>query len=201
MARRFESFENIAQKAEAKNVYEKNAKASLAWFRREVQRMTGVTPNRMVRSPDLEPVTRALKGRMYMYGYDPKHKATLPYYDTFPLIIMVGPAKGGFYGLNLHYLDLKRRALFFDALSQKLLQTRKDEELNRFMLSFEKLQRGGNLRFFEPCWKHYLTSNIRTRIIKVPTKYWEPALFLPTDRFQKESRRSVWGESKKILRK
>ncbi len=195
----FQSFEKIAEKASTAGVYEKNAKASLAWFRKEVQRMTGVTPNRMVKSKDLKPVTRALKGRMYMYGYDPKHKKTLPYYDTFPLIIMVGPAKGGFYGLNLHYLDLKRRALFFDALNKRLLQKRKDEDLNRFMLSFEKLSRGGNLRFFEPCWKHYLTNNIKTRIIKVPTEHWEPALFLPTDRFKKESRTTVWGESRKML--
>jgi len=196
----FQSFEKIVDKATSSGVNDKNVKASLAWFRKEVQRMTGITPNKMVRSSDLEPVTRALRGRMYMYGYDPKHKKTLPYYDTFPLIIMVGPAKGGFYGLNLHYLDLKRRALFFDALSNKLLQKRKDEELNRFMLSFEKLSRGGNLRFFEPCWKHYLTNNIKTRIIKVPTQYWEPALFLPTDRFQKGSRKKVWGESRQMLK-
>jgi hypothetical protein len=197
----FQSFQKIADKASSAGVYEKNALASLSWFRREVRRMTGVTTSKMVASDELEPVSKALKGRMYMYGYDPKHKKTLPYYDTFPLIIMVGPAKGGFYGLNLHYLDLKRRALLFDALTDKLFKKGSTEEFDRFMLSFEKLQRGGNLRFFEPCWKHYLTSNIKTRIIKVPTKYWEPALFLPTDRFQGKTRTTVWGESRKILSK
>jgi hypothetical protein len=195
---RFESFEKIVNKAEAKNVYERNAKASLNWFRREVGRMTGATEMKMIKSPDLKPVARALKGRMYMYGYDPKHKDTLPYYDTFPLIIMVGPAKGGFYGLNLHYLDLKRRALLFDALSTKFLKPNANDELERFMLSFEKLSAGGNLKFFQPCWKHYLTKQVKTRIIQVPSDYWEPALFLPTDSFQKKGRRSVWRESKRI---
>jgi hypothetical protein len=195
----FQSFEKIANKASSAGVYEKNAKASLAWFRTEVQRMTGVTQNKIIKSKDLEPVTRALRGRMYMYGYDPKYKKTLPYYDTFPLIIMVGPAKGGFYGLNLHYLDLKRRALLFDALTRALLKKGSTDEFDRFMLSFEKLQRGGNLGLFEPCWKHYLTNNIRTRIIKVPSKYWEPALFLPTDTFKKKGRSTVWRESRKML--
>ena len=51
-----------------------------------------------------------------MYFYDPKHKETLPYYDRFPLIIMVGPAPRGFIGLNLHYLPLATRAKFLDAL-------------------------------------------------------------------------------------
>ncbi len=198
---RFQSFEKITEDAITSGVYEKNVADSLLWFRKEVSRMTGITPNRMVKSEDLEPVTRALKGRMYMYGYDPKLKKTLPYYDTFPLVIMVGSAKGGFYGLNLHYIDLKRRALLFDALTEKLLKKGSTEEFDRFMLSFAKLQRGGNLRFFEPCWKHYLKNNIKTRIIKVPTRYWKTALFLPTDRFQKESKRTVWRESRKILNK
>lgn len=39
---------------------------------------------------------RVGSGQMYMFYYDPKHKKTLPYYDRFPLIIMVGPAEGGF---------------------------------------------------------------------------------------------------------
>jgi hypothetical protein len=40
-------------------------------------------------------------GSMQMFFYDPKTKETLPYYDTFPLVVVVGPAEGGFYGLNL----------------------------------------------------------------------------------------------------
>ena len=48
--------------------------------------------------------------------YDAKHKATLPYYDGFPLILMLGPAKGGFMGLNLHYLPPVVRARLLDAV-------------------------------------------------------------------------------------
>ena len=193
------SFESIVNKAEAKGIYEKSTRASLSWFRRNVQRMFGATPSEMRKAEELKTVTSALKGRMYMYGYDPKLKEILPYYDTFPLIIMVGPAKGGFYGLNLHYLDPRRRAQFFDELSSRLLQESPDGEMDKFMLSFKALSRGGRLGFFAPAWKHYLSSNIRTQIINVPSKYWEPAIFLPTERFQKESKQHVWKESKKII--
>lgn len=191
------SFESIVDKAEAKGIYEKNAQASLAWFRRNVQRMFGATPGRMERSEELESVPRALKGRMYMYGYDPKLKETLPYYDTFPLIIMAGKAKGGFYGINLHYLDLRRRAKLFDQLQLRFLNESPDGDMDRFMISFKSLLSAGNL--FKPCWKHYLTKNIGTEIINVPSKYWEPALFLPTERFQKKTKQQVWRESKKII--
>ncbi len=40
-------------------------------------------------------------GVMNLFGYDPKHKATLPYYDRFPLILPLDPAKGGFIWLKL----------------------------------------------------------------------------------------------------
>ena len=33
-------------------------------------------------------------GIMNLFGYDPKHKATLPYYDKFPLIMPLESAKG-----------------------------------------------------------------------------------------------------------
>ena len=62
-----------------------------------------------------------------MYFYDPKTKDTLPYYDRFPLTIMVGPAPKGFYGLNLHYLPLDIRARFLDSLLDTINNKRYDE--------------------------------------------------------------------------
>ena len=35
-------------------------------------------------------------GSMQMFFYDPKTKDTLPYYDRFPLVVVVGPAEKGF---------------------------------------------------------------------------------------------------------
>lgn len=194
---RWTSFESIVDKAEEKGIYEKNSLASLAWFRRNVKRMFGATPGRMERSEELEFAPRALKGKMYMYGYDPKLKDVLPYYDTFPLIIMAGKAKGGFYGINLHYLDLRRRAQLFDQLQSRFLNESTDGDMDKFMISFKSLLSAGNL--FKPCWKHYLTKKIGTKIINVPSNYWEPALFLPTERFQKRAKQHVWRESKKII--
>ena len=59
----------------------------------------------------------ASPGDMVMYTYNPKLKDVLPYYDAFPLTIVVGPAKDGFYGINLHYLPPKVRAIFLDKLN------------------------------------------------------------------------------------
>ena len=32
-------------------------------------------------------------GKMYMFFYDPKLRETLPYYDAFPLVIVVRPER------------------------------------------------------------------------------------------------------------
>ena len=73
-------------------------------------------------------------GNMYMYFYDPKHKETLPYYDRFPLTIVVEPAKGGFRGINLHYLPNALRAKFLDGLMD-ITTNKKYDESTKFSLS------------------------------------------------------------------
>ena len=79
------------------------------WFRGKVATMRSgnINRNQLMREKELSlqapRYTRDLIGRMFMFFYDPKTKDTLPFYDRFPLIVMVGPAAGGFYGLNLHY--------------------------------------------------------------------------------------------------
>ena len=52
-----------------------------------------------------------------------KHKETLPFYDSFPLVIIIGKAKGGFLGMNLHYLPPTLRAKFLDALMENAGKT------------------------------------------------------------------------------
>jgi hypothetical protein len=193
---RFRSFSSLVNRLEKADL-ENNTKKSIEWFRQQMRSLQIVTERKILNSKELEQKARPLAGRMYFFGYDPKHKDTLPYYDRFPLIIMVGPAKGGFYGLNLHYLSPKQRAIFFDALRFRFAAKNKNEELTRFVMNFAKLKDTPALAAFAPCWKHYLSENIRTRIMKVPSEYWEPSLFLPCESFVGTSKKGVWNKSKK----
>ena len=77
--------------------------ASRDWFRQQARQTRGARPTEISRDRD-RLVNRAGIGRMYFFFYDPKTKADLPYYDTFPLIFKVAHTQGGFYGLNFHYL-------------------------------------------------------------------------------------------------
>ena len=59
------------------------------WFRDKLRNIRNINRQTLLRDSAVTRVTRPRMGDMYMFFYDPKHKETLPYYDTFPLIIMV----------------------------------------------------------------------------------------------------------------
>ncbi|MAE55833.1 MAG: hypothetical protein CMK23_07535, partial [Porticoccaceae bacterium] len=139
-----------------------------------------------------------LIGSMNMFFYDPKHKETLPYYDRFPLIIIIGPAKGGFMGLNLHYLPPILRAKFLDELLN-ITNNNKYDETTRFQISYKMLQATTKMRYFKPCIKHYLFSQVKSRLARVHAPEWEIATFLPTADFAKASATSVYRESRKAI--
>ena len=63
-------------------------------------------------------IGRPSTGRLNMFFYDPKTKARLPYYDVFPLVLPLESIKGGFMGLNFHYLPYILRFRLLDRLQK-----------------------------------------------------------------------------------
>jgi hypothetical protein len=138
-------------------------------------------------------------GHMYMFLYDPKHKDTLPYYDRFPLIFPINRAKGGFLGMNFHYLPLPLRARLMDALYD-VTTNDKFDETTKLRASYNILNSTARYKEFKPTVKHYLTDHIRTRLVYINPTEWDIALFLPTERFEGASKTQVWQDSRKIAR-
>mgnify|MGYP001202978724 FL=1 len=118
-------------------------------------------------------------GNLYMFFYDAKHKKTLPYYDGFPLSIITGPAKGGFMGVNLHYLHPVARARLLDAV----------------------LGNGGGIpqKYLAPAQKHYLTAHVKSRFALVDKPEWEIAAFLPMADFKGADPRKVYKDTQEML--
>lgn len=137
-------------------------------------------------------------GRMYHFYYDPKTKADLPYYDRFPLIFMVGLAQGGFYGINLHYLPPKLRATLMDELYSVASDKRYDED-TKLKISYSILKGASKYKYFKPTFKHYLSANVRSQFVEIQSTEWDIALFLPTERFEKANKATVWADSRKMI--
>lgn len=151
------------------------------WYR-NTARDINVTPNRLMRGNQSKFTRNVEPGNMLLFNYDPKTKNTLPYYDTFPLIFVVGPAEGGFFGLNIHYLPLKQRAMLMDALYETASDSRYDAG-TRLKINYSILSKASRFKLFKPCLKHYLSNQIRSRFMQIDSVEWDIALFLPLQRF------------------
>jgi len=168
------------------------------WFRQKAQKIgtTRVTTAKMLAGSRKDSTPKV--GAMYHFEYDPKHKATLPYYDVFPLIFMVGPAPKGFYGINLHYLPPKLRAVLMDNLYDITTNNRFDES-TKLKLSYNVLSGAGKFKYFKPTFKHYLWEHVGSPFIRIESVEWDIALFLPTQRFRKASSQKVYSDSRSMI--
>ena len=136
---------------------------------------------------------------MLLFQYDAKHKDTLPYYDRFPLIFPINIVKGGFMGINMHYLPPQLRAQLMDQLYSISSNDRYDAK-TRLNLSYDVLNGASKFRLFRPTIKRYLQRQVRSRFIKIASSEWDIALFLPLQKFVGASSNKVYADSRKIIR-
>jgi hypothetical protein len=170
--------------------------AARQWFRTAAKSVS-TSPSKVMKGSDRF-MNKAYPGIMYSFYYDPKTKDTLPYFDRFPLVIPIGPAPGGFLGINLHYLPLPLRAKLMDAL-YTIVNNQKFDESTRIAASYNILKGSSKFAPFKPCIKHYLTGHVRSRYLKIEPSEWDIALFLPTEQFEKASKTKVWADSRKMI--
>jgi hypothetical protein len=175
---------------------------SREWFRNKMSTIKQINRAKLMKEEPIQIKNRQVVGSMFMFFYDPKHKETLPYYDSFPLVIVLKPAEGGFLGLNLHYLPPVLRAKFLDALLEVTNNNRYDDT-TKFKLTYNALQRAAKMKYFKPCIKHYLTDQVRSRFAMVPAPEWEIAVFLPTADFNSQGKKysinKVYADSRNMI--
>ena len=165
----------------AKTVFDKildstTGPKSYDWYKKQVNAMT--TPGARALINQGKATLRPKYGVMNLFGYDPKLKATLPLYDKFPLIFPLEPAKGGFYGINFHYLRPLERVAFLRQLSGFASDKNFDRK-TRYQIG----NRSG--KYFKRTIKHSLFSQVRTSFLNVMPDEMAVAIFLPVARFMK----------------
>ncbi len=186
-------FDQLESEAFRKGIQARSKEANV-WFQKKAKALGPIGAPKMLKDDRLEK-SEAKSGDMVMYVYDPKTKATLPYYDTFPLTIVVGPAKDGFYGINLHYLPPKVRAIFLDKLGD-ITNNKKFNSTTKFKITYNLLKATKNYKYFKPCFKHYLTKHVNSSVMKVSAEEWNIAIFLQTAQFKKKAMGTVWADSR-----
>ena len=172
------------------------SEASRKWFLDKVKSFSDVNRGAMIRQS--VGVDSPIPGKMFMFWYEPKLSQTLPYYDRFPLIIMLDATRDGMLGLNLHYLPINLRRKFFFGLLNRVNNKRYDDS-TYIKVTYDYLKAARTAKEFRPCIKRYLTTNIRGKIAYVPANEWEVAIHLPTAAFVKEDEAHVHRQSESMI--
>jgi hypothetical protein len=193
-------FQKIAQGANTRGLDLKTkTREAISWFRTTASNVRNVNNERLLNDPknQVGSISSDSIGKMYSFFYDPKHKETLPYYDTFPLVIVIGPkGNNGFLGLNLHYLPPVLRARLMDNLYQTL-NNKKFDSTTKMKINYELLSGASRFRYFKPCVKHYLFDHVKSKYLEIEPRFWDIALMLPTETFVKEEASDVWNISRR----
>jgi hypothetical protein len=195
--------------ANLKDVFERNqydlltsVRKSRSWFEQQVLLMSKqqITPQRVIQGNPEQLTTRIMPGFMYMFAYDPKGKATLPYYDRFPLVLPFRKTPDGFIGLNMHYLPYPLRITLLDNLLVFKNNSNIDET-TRIKYSWTLIDGVSKYAAAKPCVKQYLAGHVRSQFRKINANDWATAMLLPVERFIGSNKEQIWADSKKAMRK
>ena len=166
---------------------------STQWYRDKIKEFG--KPGAMDLIRDGKRNNKPFFGRLNMFFYDPKLKAKLPYYDTFPLVLPLEPYSDGFLGINLHYLPMTLRLKLLDRLVDFSNNTKFDES-TRLAVDYSKLKK---LSIIKPTLKRYLAGRVKTQFRRIDADEFTVAALLPVQRFKKASASEVYKDSRKMI--
>ena len=154
-----------------------------AWYRNAVSSIADkVTANRLMNQGKL--IGRPSVGRLNMFFYDPKYKKTLPYYDTFPLVLPLERIPGGFAGINFHYLRPVARFSLLEQLQRYATRGREITSANSFDVSYNRVK---NIPLVKNTIKKYLFSHVKSNFLRIDFDEAALAIYLPVAQFKKGS--------------
>ena len=175
----------------------KEVKRSAQWFQDKIKGLKGEVRNRFSSTNaakfyrESEKINDAVfkrrvsLGDLFCYYYNPKYRKTLPYYDMFPMIMLLSAEKETFLGINFHYLRPKWRAILLDRVTAKI---------GGGIPKWSKLRK---IRQIAPTIKRYRFDHIMRKVVPIEEDEQEIAIFLPTERFRKSGKAKVWSESER----
>ena len=69
------------------------------------------------------------------------------------------------------------------------------DDNRRMIATYKVLKASSKLRYYKPCVKRYLNNHVQSSFVKINPDEWNIAMFLPTERFSKASKNTVYADS------
>lgn len=180
------------------------AKKSLSWFDEQVK----ILGNRVSPASLMANASRRrdflIPGQMVMYFYHPKNAATLPYYDSLPLIIPFSKNDETFTGINFHYLPPKVRFVLLKNLLDFATNKKLDEQ-TRLKFTWDYIGGISRYRGVSAAVKKYRFDHVQSQFLFIPPIQMFNAVLLPVEKFNMGlnqtyvNKKLVWQDSMRNL--
>ena len=171
----------------------KDAPKSINWYRDKIREFGKPGALDLIR--DGRRLGKPSPFNLNMFVYDPKYKKTLPYYDTFPLVLPLESYSDGFLGLNFHYLPIPLRVRLLDKLNS-IPEGNEYSSADKLRVSYA---RASGIPMAKAVVKRYLYGHLKSQIRVVTPEEWVIAVLLPVQRFKKASTSKVYNQTKKLF--
>lgn len=173
----------------------KETKRSAQWFRHQIKNYrrnlnvkfddTSMTSEQLMEKTKLIKPGAIDEAKLTLFQYRAKHAKKLPYYDRFPMSMIISKESDRFWGLNFHYLPYTHRAQLLEAV-------RYGARINWNSLKKNKI--------VAPCIKQYLISHVQgsNGMTIEGVDQLRFAIFLPIENFN-TSKQKVWKDSLRMV--
>ena len=166
---------------------------SVSWFRKKIREFGAPTSTELVREGKRS--STPFFGRLNMFFYSPKYKEKLPYYDRFPLVLPLERYRGGFMGINMHYLPIPLRTRLLDKLYE-FSSNDKFDSTTELTATYNGVK---NIPLVKPTLHRYLYNFVESPFRRIDADEFIVATLLPVQRFKKASDRKVWRDSRGMI--
>lgn len=152
------------------------------------------------RAGQLSIPSRLMDGQMVFFKYEPMSESFISrdtYYDKFPLVLITDVYRGGFEGVNLHFVQPDLRKFLFDAIMRGLPTVKaNDEWRTRLQVDYDRLNARRQFRFFKQCYRRYSWKGMKRRPVIVPFQLWEQMVEANISRFSGARPVTVYRDTK-----
>ena len=168
---------------------------SASWYRNAIGNLRSTpTARKLMNQGRLN--SRPSAGRLNLFFYDPKTKNKLPYYDIFPLVLPLEPIKGGFLGMNFHYLPYLLRLQLLESLEGYSTDLATFGKNAKLAATYDRVS-SSNL--VKPTLKKYLYNQLRSQFLRIDVDEMAIAVMLPVQQFRKAGVNKVWRDSRSMI--
>lgn len=141
-------------------------------------------PPELIRTPN-----KALLGAMFFMVYDAKWKTELPFWDMFPLFVLIGKYGDRWLGLNLHYLPYAWRVNVAKQLMTRFSSKKRLQYKDILSAIKDSKVPLGALYF---CIRQYLFSHIRSEVYMFNRMNYSTMIENLQPKFKKASESTVY---------